>query len=406
MARIGDFLRPELGRTDYRGYNFGAREGGAAIGQGISNLGAGVGKAIKSYREKKEKKAQSEALESVIGRYGKQMGLDEKDVKGLSSEIVKSFDGDPGMAMQGVLAFVEGEQRKRLAKQVKQQRENLNATYRSISRMDDKALNPVQRFIKQAYLRGDNPEDIQAKASEVAKQLAVDNNQTPSPTTDQLNFAAAQGNPAFARFLSERGGGIYMALDSDGNPVYAQGPAAKELAGQIRSKGRVEARLIGANRLFNTYFDTLENFRDRAIGPYASTNVAVKQVGGSLGLLDVSEEDLKDIDFRTALDGLYNTMIGMAREMAGDEKLSDQDVKRYRRLPSDPKAFFAEPRYVKQRMATLLELISKGNAEDMKALYGLDIIGSKQDLMEAHEAGYLNNRLAQYYAEEFHGAGK
>tara|TARA_R110000803_G_C11986435_1_gene321355 strand:- start:3372 stop:4550 length:1179 start_codon:yes stop_codon:yes gene_type:complete len=59
---FGGGVRPELGKTDYSGYLQGALQGargvgagGAAMGQGIANLGASAGDAMQKYGEKKKK---------------------------------------------------------------------------------------------------------------------------------------------------------------------------------------------------------------------------------------------------------------------------------------------------------------------------------------------------------------
>jgi hypothetical protein len=54
MARIGDTVRPELGRTDFSGYLQGAQQGAAAMGRGIQQIGAGVGDYFKKQGEDKK----------------------------------------------------------------------------------------------------------------------------------------------------------------------------------------------------------------------------------------------------------------------------------------------------------------------------------------------------------------
>jgi len=51
MARIGDTVRPELGRADTSGILRGTMQGASALGQGIAALGAGVGAGIKQRKQ-------------------------------------------------------------------------------------------------------------------------------------------------------------------------------------------------------------------------------------------------------------------------------------------------------------------------------------------------------------------
>ena len=62
MPRIGDTLRPELGRTDYSAFTQGALVGGQAIGQGIEKLGQGAGKFLEDIGEAKKKVSGFEAF--------------------------------------------------------------------------------------------------------------------------------------------------------------------------------------------------------------------------------------------------------------------------------------------------------------------------------------------------------
>lgn len=71
---FGGGIRPELGKTDYSGYLQGAltgargvAAGGAAIGQGIQNFGAGIAKGVKGYYEKKEKDEKNQfAVDTIV----------------------------------------------------------------------------------------------------------------------------------------------------------------------------------------------------------------------------------------------------------------------------------------------------------------------------------------------------
>jgi len=66
MARIGDTVRPELGRADTSGILRGSMRGASALGQGIAALGAGVGANIQQRKQnEKEVTATVSRLESL-----------------------------------------------------------------------------------------------------------------------------------------------------------------------------------------------------------------------------------------------------------------------------------------------------------------------------------------------------
>jgi len=67
MARIGDTLRPELGKTDARAI----AQGGAAMGRGLAGLGAGIGGYLKQQKEQKRSNLASEKMaDALVGMYG------------------------------------------------------------------------------------------------------------------------------------------------------------------------------------------------------------------------------------------------------------------------------------------------------------------------------------------------
>lgn len=68
MARIGDTVRPELGKTDYSGYLRGAQQGAAAMGQGIAALGKGVGDYLKQQKETEKEAVQGGKFLTEIGK--------------------------------------------------------------------------------------------------------------------------------------------------------------------------------------------------------------------------------------------------------------------------------------------------------------------------------------------------
>lgn len=116
MARIGDFVNPALGRTDYSGFRQGAQQGGAMIGQGIANLGQGIGQAVTNFKEKQQKKQQTEALNSFLEQAAKSgklesIGVTEENYKELAKDMVKAFDGDPGKALNAIGTFAQMQSR-------------------------------------------------------------------------------------------------------------------------------------------------------------------------------------------------------------------------------------------------------------------------------------------------------
>ena len=67
MAKIGDSIRPELGRTNYDAFLRGSSQGAAAMGRGIADLGKGVGNFLEDRAEaKKTKSAGIQALKSFM----------------------------------------------------------------------------------------------------------------------------------------------------------------------------------------------------------------------------------------------------------------------------------------------------------------------------------------------------
>ena len=66
MFQSGSQINPALGRTDYSAYTQGAAQGAAAIGQGMQQLGQGIGAAIKDYNIKKEEKKLNEAAKAEL----------------------------------------------------------------------------------------------------------------------------------------------------------------------------------------------------------------------------------------------------------------------------------------------------------------------------------------------------
>ena len=68
MFQSGSQINPALGRTDYSAYTQGAAQGAAAIGQGMQQLGQGIGAAIKQYNIKKEEKELNELAKSELKR--------------------------------------------------------------------------------------------------------------------------------------------------------------------------------------------------------------------------------------------------------------------------------------------------------------------------------------------------
>jgi hypothetical protein len=61
MFQSGSQINAGLGRTDYSAYTQGAAQGAAAIGQGMQQLGQGIGAAIKDFSEQKKLNKQKES---------------------------------------------------------------------------------------------------------------------------------------------------------------------------------------------------------------------------------------------------------------------------------------------------------------------------------------------------------
>jgi len=76
MARIGDTLRPELGKTDARAI----AQGGAAMGRGLAGLGAGIGDYLKQQKEDKK---------GVVGEI--KMGRMMEEMYGGESKVGRAF---------------------------------------------------------------------------------------------------------------------------------------------------------------------------------------------------------------------------------------------------------------------------------------------------------------------------
>lgn len=85
MPRIGDTIRPELGRQNYGSFLAGTQQGAAAMGRGIQQMGQGIGDYLKRQKEAQKDTKASENLarafreaygeESPIGRVAAEMEL-------------------------------------------------------------------------------------------------------------------------------------------------------------------------------------------------------------------------------------------------------------------------------------------------------------------------------------------
>jgi hypothetical protein len=95
MARIGDTVRPELGRTDYSGYLQGAQQGAADMGRGIAQLGAGVGDYFKKQGEaKKEVTGVGTMMDAAAKLYG------EKSQIGQTAGAMAAFFKDENIPLK------------------------------------------------------------------------------------------------------------------------------------------------------------------------------------------------------------------------------------------------------------------------------------------------------------------
>ena len=79
MARIGENVRPELGRADTRGILLGSMEGAAAIGQGIAAAGQSLAQGMQVGRDRKIKRKGAETkIEGLLKFYADVPELTEK----------------------------------------------------------------------------------------------------------------------------------------------------------------------------------------------------------------------------------------------------------------------------------------------------------------------------------------
>lgn len=118
MPAFGSTINPSLGRTDYSGYLQGAAQGAASIGQGIQQLGQGIGAAIKEYKINKEKKELSDSAEKSVMSFAlqnpeeaKSVGLTDPTDKGMVKHIVKSFGG-AAPTLQAINSLTQMKQQK------------------------------------------------------------------------------------------------------------------------------------------------------------------------------------------------------------------------------------------------------------------------------------------------------
>jgi hypothetical protein len=101
MARIGDTVRPELGRTDYSGYLQGAQQGAAAMGRGIAQLGAGVGDYFKKQGEdKKDLSGFIQQMEMGAKLYGPESKIGQ--IMGESAAFAKD-ENNPLSSRMGIV---------------------------------------------------------------------------------------------------------------------------------------------------------------------------------------------------------------------------------------------------------------------------------------------------------------
>jgi hypothetical protein len=108
---FGSTINPALGRTDYSAYTQGAAQGAQAIGQGMSNLGQGLGVAIKQFAEQKKLNKQKE---SAIKATTKQLEGFSEIASSLPPVAQKSYMetmqqlNDPGVSVDDKFALSQG----------------------------------------------------------------------------------------------------------------------------------------------------------------------------------------------------------------------------------------------------------------------------------------------------------
>jgi len=118
MPAFGSTINPSLGRVDYTPYLQGAAQGAAQIGQGIQQLGAGIGAAVKEYQMNKEKKALEESAAQAIKSFAiqnpeeaKSVGITDPTDSGMVKHLVKSFGG-AAPTLQAINSLTQMKQQK------------------------------------------------------------------------------------------------------------------------------------------------------------------------------------------------------------------------------------------------------------------------------------------------------
>ena len=118
---------------------------GELLGQGIAQLGAGIGQGIAGYRRKQEEKKREDAFVEFVMQHGNKIGLDTSDEKAVRA-------GVKGLGPQGMMAFSQMEQAMR---QQRKQNRRANRQEERLQRATDAGIAIDQQNADTAAMNAD-----------------------------------------------------------------------------------------------------------------------------------------------------------------------------------------------------------------------------------------------------------
>jgi len=361
------------------------------MGPGIAQAGAAIADRLKEYRERVKRDNEAIKQAESIGKMLQSMNPERKDQIEAQLEQFKDPDMPLKQRAPAARAFVTQYQQIMESGQRAQEAKRAQELQKRRLELEERGLKSLEEYRKAQIGQMQAPQ-IPKPLTGIAK----------ARSDRERNLITDEEFEAIKKQELSKGGGTYMGQDDEGRPIFATGEAASALATTVGRKSEQEKRITDANKLFSMHAPTLRNYRDQAIGPEATARLSIKEPAAALGLVNITEQDLQDQEFRTQMSTMYQAMIGMGKQLADDDKLSDQDVKRYEKLPKNPEGFFREPKLVKERMKTLMEVVARGTAADIKARYNLDVVNSTEDLKAAAKSGAVSGELLRYYAYKYH----
>lgn len=219
MARIGDTIRPELGRADTSGILRGSMQGASALGQGIAALGAGVGANIQQRKQnEKEVTATVSRLESLKKAQDEksplakmlQQGISALSDENLSSRQAAAMAAGFNQSIDDTFRSIESNIKQEAAAQNQQvheatlpvlqaeagvKRNMPDATVLAYSDAQQYAGNPegLRRVAQQRMQAWRNPEayrEGQAKRQALIKEYAMAEQQAATARANMLPVAA------------------------------------------------------------------------------------------------------------------------------------------------------------------------------------------------------------------------